>query len=130
MKFQHRILALLLCVPVVQVGAGIAVAHHCCEMEVHHVHAESEAACTPACEAGHNPVGCCRSAEARVLLFQGEVLRTVFDRYASPFLISVSPFAFVDDGWAETAENVTSLTDVALFRDVGERLALFCVLRL
>ena len=130
MNLQHRILALLLCVLVVQVGAGVVVAHHCCDAEVHHIHTESEAVCTSACQTGHNPVGCCRSAEARVLLFQGKVLRTTFERIASPSLIPVLPFSCLSLGRERAKTLVLSFADALSYSKVGERLALFCVLRI
>ncbi len=130
MNLQHRILALLLCVLVVQVGAGVVVAHHCCDAEVHHVHTESEAVCTSACQTGHNPVGCCRSAEARVLLFQGKVLRTAFERVASPSLLPVMPHLCWPLGCERVGALVSSFAEALPYAKVGIRLALFCVLRI
>lgn len=130
MNLQHRILALLLCVLVVQVGAGVVVAHHCCDAEVHHVHTESEAVCTSACQTGHNPVGCCRSAEARVLLFQGKVLRTAFERVASPSLFPVMPHLCWPLGCERVGALVSSFAEALPYAKVGTRLALFCVLRI
>lgn len=130
MNLQHRILALLLCVLVVQVGAGVVVAHHCCDAEVHHIHTESEAVCTSACQTGHNPVGCCRSAEARVLLFQGKVLRTAFERVASPSLFPVMPHLCRPLGCERVGALVSSFAEALPYAKVGIRLALFCVLRI
>ena len=130
MNLQHRILALLLCVLVVQVGAGVVVAHHCCDAEVHHIHTESEAVCTSACQTGHNPVGCCRSAEARVLLFQGKVLRTAFERVASPLVFPVMPHLCRPLGCERVGALVSSFAEALPYAKVGIRLALFCVLRI
>ena len=130
MNLQHRILALLLCVLVVQVGAGVVVAHHCCDAEVHHVHVAGASACAAACHADHNPVGCCRSEGARVLLFQGKVLRTAFERVASPLVFPVLPFSCLSLGRERAKTLVLSFADALSYSKVGIRLALFCVLRI
>ena len=130
MNLQHRILALLLCVLVVQVGAGVVVAHHCCDAEVHHVHVAGASACASACHADHNPVGCCRSEGARVLLFQGKVLRTAFERVASPSLLPVMPHLCWPLGCERVGALVSCFAEALPYVKVGTRLALFCVLRI
>lgn len=130
MNLQHRILALLLCVLVVQVGAGVVVEHHCCDAEVHHVHVAGASTCAAACHADHNPVGCCQSEGARVLLFQGKVLRTAFERVASPSLLPVMPFSCLSLGRERAKTLVSCFADALSYSKVGERLALFCVLRI
>ncbi|MBQ8226371.1 MAG: hypothetical protein IJZ92_02890 [Bacteroidaceae bacterium] len=130
MNLRHRILTLLLCVPIVQVGAGVVVTHHCCGLEAHHVHMDGEVACASTCEAGHNPVGCCQSAGARVLLYKGEVLRTAFDRFVSPVFTPCLPFSFSVREPVRVEKFVRYATDAVRRFETGDWLALLCVFRL
>lgn len=130
MNLRHRILALLLCVLVVQIGAGVVVVHHCCGQKAHHVHVAGEAACASTCHAGHNPVGCCQSAGARVLLYKGEVLRTAFGRFVSPHFTPCSPFLFSVREPVLVEKFFRYAADAVRWLDAGDWLALLCVFRL